>query len=136
MGANEQYPLSFTKNIASVAANAEAETILFAPSQRVLITKVSAIYASTLVTDTDSGSALYVYNRGTSGTATAKTVASKTYTTVAATASATVRTELTMSTVSSDISVEDNEVLTLKRATIGSGTAIPTLDLMVEYVQY
>ncbi len=131
---NKQVPGQFRWSISSVAANAGQEVMLGATAaNKIRIVSACFTPATAMVTDTDSGFALYLMNQGTVGTL-GQTVASKVFTTAAATAAASVPISLTLASDADDQVLSASDVLTYKETTIGTGTARANGVLTVEYI--
>ena len=131
--ANDQLPVSFTRFVTSCAANAEQELALGGfPANKVRLVRVSFFPDTAIETDTTSGFKFYVLNKGTSGTANT-TIATYTATTVGATLAAYKAIELTFSTASGAQHVSEDQYLTWKETTLGTGTARANGFVQVEY---
>lgn len=134
MNSNRQWPLSYTRYITSCAANAGQELALGGfPNNRAQIVRVSFFPDTDIVTGTAAGFYFYVLNKGTSGTANT-TIATYTATTAAATLAKYKAIDIPLT--SSLSSVDEDESLTWKEATLGTGTARANGFVLVEYTLY
>lgn len=131
--ANEQFPLSISRYVTSCAANAGQELALggFAGNSARLV-RVAFYPDSDIETDTTSGFAFHLLNQGTAGTANT-TIATYTATTAAATLGKFKPIVLTFSTASGAQDVTEDQGLTWKETTIGTGTARANGNVVVEY---
>lgn len=134
MNSNRQWPLSYTRYITSCAANAGQELALGGfPNNRAQIVRVSFFPDTDIVTGTAAGFYFHVLNKGTSGTANT-TIATYTATTAAATLAKYKAIDIPLT--SSLSSVDEDEYLTWKEATLGTGTARANGFVLVEYTLY
>lgn len=134
MSANQQWPLMYSRYIGSCAANAEQELALGGfPSNKIRILRAAFVPDTDIETDTNSGFAFHILNKGTVGTLNT-TIATYTAGTVAATLSRYKRMALTNSTATSAMVVDDGQLLTWKETTIGTGTARANGQVQIEYV--
>lgn len=134
MNSNRQWPLSYTRHISSCAANAGQEIALGGwTNNRAQLLRVTFFPDTDIVTDTDSGFYFYLLNKGTSGTANT-TIATYTATTAAATLGK--YKPISLSLTSSLSSVSEDEMLTWKEATLGTGTARANGIVHIEYTLY
>lgn len=134
MNSNRQWPLSYTRYITSCAANAGQELALGGfPNNRAQIVRVSFFPDTDIVTGTAAGFYFHVLNKGTSGTANT-TIATYTATTAAATLAKYKAIDIPLT--SSLSSVDEDESLTWKEATLGTGTARANGFVLVEYTLY
>jgi hypothetical protein len=131
--ANEQFPLSLSRYVGSCAANAEQEIALGRfPNNGARLLRVAFYPDGDIETDTTSGFAFHLLNKGTAGTVNT-TIATYTATTAAATLSKYKELALTFSTASGAQSVTEDQYLTWKETTIGTGTARANGVVRVEY---
>jgi hypothetical protein len=136
MTANRQWPLSVSRYIGSCAADAEQELALGGwPNNRSQLLRATFFPDTAIVTDTTSGFALHLLNKGTSGTANT-TIATYTATTAAATLGAYKPISLTFSTATGYTVVDEDEVLTWKETTLGTGTARANGQLHIEHTLF